>query len=317
MENKEFISVVVPISERNDDLVELHKDYKSALIQSGTPFEFIYILDGDFEPELKQLARIANTEDEVKVIKLAKTFGEAAALNIGFEQAKGELILTLPAYYQVETSELPRFIKEMEGSDMVIASRYPRTDSLFNRFMSKVFHAMLGTITKSSFKDLGCGVRLFKRKIIEEIIVYGDQHRFLPITAKGRGFKVKEINLKQSSKETYRRIYDVRTYISRLLDIVNIFFLVKFTKKPLRFFGLIGSFMFIVGGALFLYPVIERIFFDIALRDRPIFVIATLMIVLGVQVFALGLIGELVIFTHAKNTKEYNIEKIINKAKVD
>ncbi len=314
MENKEFISVVIPISERNDDLMDLHADYKSALAQLVNPYEVIYVVDGHFDRELEQLTKIVNEDDDTKVIKLAKTFGEAAALNIGFENSKGDLILTLPAYYQIDPSELSKFVEAFDSNDMITASRFPRTDSIVNRFMAQVFHKILGVITKSTFKDLGCGVRLFKRKIIEEIVVYGDQHRFLPITAKGRGFKVKEVNLKQSSKETYRRIYGARTYVSRLLDILNIFFLVKFTKKPLRFFGLIGSFMFISGGLLFLYPVVERIFFNIALGDRPIFVIATLMIVLGVQVFALGLIGELIIFTHAKNTKEYNIEKIIHKS---
>lgn len=313
MVNNEFISVVIPISERNDDLLELHADYKSALDGLGNPYEIIYVVDGQFDPELKQLTSLVDDDKNVKVIKLAKTFGEAAALNIGFDNSKGELILTLPAYYQVEPVELSTLVQAFDTNDMVTACRYPRTDSGINRFMAKVFHKILGVITNSSFKDLGCSVRLFKRKIIEEIVVYGDQHRFLPITAKGRGFKVQEVNLKQSKKETYRRIYQVRTYISRLLDILNIFFLVKFTKKPLRFFGLVGSFMFVSGGALILYPIIERMFFGIALADRPVLVIASLMIVLGVQIFALGLIGELIIFTHAKNTKEYNIEKIINK----
>jgi len=315
MKDKEFISVVIPISERIDDLLELHADYKSALVKVGNPYEIIYVVDGDFELELKQLTSLVNDNDNVKVIKLAKTFGEAAALNIGFENSTGELILTLPAYYQVEPTELSTLVQAFGTNDMVTACRYPRTDSGINRFMAKIFHKILGAITNSSFKDLGCSVRLFKRKIIEEIVVYGEQHRFLPIAAKGRGFKVEEVNLKQSAKETYRRIYRIRTYFSRLLDILNIFFLVKFTKKPLRFFGLIGSFTFVSGGALFLYPIIERLFFGVALADRPALVIASLMIVLGVQVFALGLIGELIIFTHAKNTKEYNIEKIIYKNK--
>ena len=309
MKSKKLISVVIPISERNDDILELHADYKSALVKTEYPYEIIYVIDGEFTHELEQLSHIA----DVKVIKLAKSFGEATALSIGFENSKGDLILTLPAYYQVEPSELPKLVEAASSNDMVIASRYPRTDSIVNRIMAKVFHSLLNFIAKSSFKDLGCGVRLFKRKIIEEIAVYGEQHRFLPILALGRGFSVKELDLKQSTKETYRRIYRVGIYVNRLLDILTILFLVKFTKKPLRFFGLIGTTMFVCGGALFAYPVLERLFFDIAMADRPILVISALMIVLGVQVFALGLIGELVIFTHAKNTKEYNIEKIIEK----
>ena len=313
MNNNEYISIVIPISERSDDILELHDNYKSALSEINNPYEIIYVVDGQFEPELEQLTQIANKEDGVKAIKLSKTFGEAAALNIGFDNSVGDLILTLPAYHQIEASELPTFIQQLEENDMVIASRYPRTDSLVNRFMAKIFHKLLNIIAGSSFKDLGCSVRLFKKKVIEEITVYGEQHRFLPIIAVGRGFAVKEIDIKQSTKETYRRKYKARIYLNRLFDIITIFFLVKFTKKPLRFFGMIGSFMFVCGGILFTYPIVERLFFEVALANRPVFVIAALMIVLGVQVFALGLIGELIIFTHAKNTKEYNIEKIINR----
>ena len=312
MSMNNLVSVIIPFSGRNDDVIELHRDYTEALDKIGSPYEIIYIVDGEFEAQFEQLTQLSNDDESIHVVKLAKTFGEASALNIGFDNSKGDLILTLPAYYQIEANELSKLFSEMEDNDMVIASRYPRIDSFSNRFMSKIFHKILTFISNSSFKDLGCGVRLFKRKIVDEITVYGEQHRFLPILATGRGFTVREVDLKQSTKEVFRRKYKIRTYISRLFDILTIIFLVRFTKKPLRFFGLIGSFMFACGGLLISYPIIERVFFSVALADRPIFVIAALMIVLGIQVLALGLIGELIIFTHGKNTKEYNIEKIIN-----
>ncbi|MFQ5761143.1 MAG: glycosyltransferase, partial [Acidiferrobacterales bacterium] len=248
----------------------------------------------------------------VKIIKLARWFGEATALTAGFDNSSGNIILTLPAYYQVEPSEIPKVLKELAQSDMVIGRREPRIDPWWNRLQSRVFHGILNFITGSSFKDLGSAVRAFRREITDEIPVYGDQHRFLSLLASRRGFRVKELGVRQSPKDKFLRVYRPSVYSRRLLDILTVFFLVKFTKKPLRFFGLIGAATFAAGALVLAYIVIERTFFGVALADRPILLLSSLLVVLGVQIFALGLIGELIIFTHAKDIKEYTIEQIIN-----
>jgi hypothetical protein len=142
--------------------------------------------------------------------------------------------------------------------------------------------------------------------------LYGDQHRFAPLLADRLGFRIKEVDVRQSSKEKSWRVYPFGVYPRRLLDLLTVFFLVKFTKKPLRFFGLIGAGTFVIGGLIMLYLVIERLFFGSALADRPALLLSSLLVVLGVQIFALGLIGELIIFTHAKHIKEYTIDEVIN-----
>ncbi len=145
-----------------------------------------------------------------------------------------------------------------------------------------------------------------------EVSVYGDQHRFLPVLARRQGFRVKELDVAQSPKDQFRGAYRSREYLHRILDIFTVFFLVRFTKKPLRFFGMIGTITFTVGGLITLYLVIERLFLGKALAERPALLLSSLLVVLGVQIFALGLIGELIIFTHAKQMKEYTIDEIIN-----
>ena len=166
--------------------------------------------------------------------------------------------------------------------------------------------------TDLKIHDAGCSVRAFAREVIDEIQLYGDLHRFFPVIAHRQGFRITELDVSQSEKDTHQRIYAPGLYVRRLLDLLTIFFLIKFTKKPLRFFGLVGTTLLSLGVVSSLYLIVERLFFDISLADRPVLILSSLLIVLGVQIIAIGLIGEIIIFTHAKDLKEYKIDKIIN-----
>jgi Glycosyl transferase family 2 len=305
-------SVIVSVSERYDDVRELYYAYKEALDKSGITYEFIYVLDGDFPQALSHLRQLQHEGQSIKLIKLARSFGEATALTAAFVNSAGGTVLTLPAYYQVEPAETSKILEEIRSHDMVIGCRYPRIDSWFNRLQTRCFNSLLRLTTGCSFRDLGCGVRAFKRQVMTEVPVYGDQHRFLPLLASRQGFRVQEVEVAQSKKEKTWRVYHPGVYPRRMLDLLTVFFLVKFTKKPLRFFGLIGIATFVVGSAIVGFLIIERQVFDMPLAERPALLLASLLVVLGVQIFALGLIGELIIFTHAKDLKEYTIEEIIN-----
>lgn len=305
------LSAIVPVTERFDDVETLYRAYKRSVEATGLGYEFIYVLDGEYPDVLKALKDLRKQGEPIKIIALATWFGEATALTIGFAHAAGDLILTLPAYRQVETDEIPRLVKALDEYDMVVARRYPRLDSKLNIVQSKVFHFLLKLMVDVPFHDLGCGVRAMRRQVVNEVNLYGDQHRFLPLLAYRQGFKMLELETKQAKEDTFRRVYRFGVYLRRLLDILTIVFIVKFTKKPLRFFGLIGSFTLSIGAIGTLYLVVERLFFDVALADRPALVLAVLMIVLGFQMIAVGLIGELIIFTHAKEVKEYTIDQII------
>jgi len=306
------ISVIVPVVERYDDVAELYGLYKKGLEDSGKSHEFIYVLDGDFAGVLEVLKRLIAEGEKIKVIKLARWFGEATALTVGMQHSSGNVILTLPAYQQVEASEIPRLVESLNGCDMVIARRWPRKDSFLNRIQAGVFHILLNPVSEFKFHDIGCGVRVFRKQVAQEVNIYGDQHRFLPILAQKYGFRILEVKALQSKKDTGKRVYSLGTYARRMLDIFSIFFLVKFTKKPLRFFGILGSSLFAVGFLILLYLLFVRLFQGVGLADRPIVLVGTLLVVLGVQIFAIGLLAEIIIFTHAKDIKEYTIDQIIN-----
>ena len=305
------LSVIIPITERYDPITGLFHEYKRGVEATGLEYEIIYVIDSGDPDVLGELAHLQRTE-ELTIITLAKWFGESTSLNAAFVQATGDIFLTLPAYKQVEASEIPRLIKAIDNCDLVIARRWPRRDSIFNKLQSSVFNFMLRSFSDLRIHDAGCSVRAFRRQVMEEVPLYGDLHRFFPIMAYRHGFKIVEVDVEQSKSDAFQRIYSPGIYLRRLLDLLTVFFLIKFTKKPLRFFGLVGSSIFGLGLLVTMWLVCERLFFNVALADRPALILSSLLIVLGIQIIAIGLIGEIIIFTHAKDLKEYKIEQIIN-----
>lgn len=308
------ISAVVPVVKLFDKSGGLVRRYLDLLEQTGKRFELVYVLDGEHVEILSLLTDLAMTEQRLRIVKLAKNFGEASALTAGFACTTGRIVLTLPAYAQVEIADILNVLAELEHCDFAVATRVPRsiTASRFHIARRKFFHWLVRMATGQAFKDMGCGVRALKRSVADELPIYGDQYRFIALLAAQRGFKVNEVKVTETERDQIFDRHGIPDYLARLLDIFAIVFLTRFTKKPLRFFGTIGSVIFTLGAVFLAYLVVQRLFFGVALADRPALLLSSLMLVLGLQVFALGLLGELIIFTHAKDMKEYAIEKIIN-----
>jgi len=306
------LSAIVPVGERRSDFRDLYGEYHAALQSLGRPYELIFVLDGPNAQALQELVALQDAgADDIVVIRLARYFGEATALMAGFAEARGEVILTLPAYHQIEAQDIHKLVEALDQSDMSIGRREPRAGGSMERLRRATFHGLIRRVTGLRFKDLGCGARAMKRRVIEELSLYGDQHRFLPVLADRQGLAVKEIEVRQSPKDRFEGRYRTRDYAHRALDILTLLFIVRFTKKPLRFFGMVGVVTLGAGALLLLWLVIERTLFDIPLADRPALLLASLLAVVGLQLFALGLLGELMIFTHASQLKDYQIERVI------
>jgi glycosyltransferase involved in cell wall biosynthesis len=306
------VSVIVPVGDRHSPLGELYAEYKHGLDQLGERYEVIFVLDGPRPDHEKFLTALAAQGEPITIVALTRHFGEATALMVGFEQAAGGVIFTLPAYFQVEGGAINSLRTALESADIAVGFREPRASRWFDALRRGAFHGMLRLVTRLEFRDLGCNARSMRRKVLEEIPLYGEQQRFLPVLAERQGFRVAEIALRQSAADRHNQAYAPRNYMRGFLDIFTIFFLVRFTKKPLRFFGMIGVATLALGILELAYLVFDRIFFSTPLADRPALLIASLMIVLGVQIFALGLLGELIIFTHAGGNKDYQVDRVIN-----
>ena len=306
------LSVIIPVGSRHaSDMLALCAEYQEGLDALGTPYELIVVLDGPKPEMASDVQRLLSTGERVSVINLTRRFGEATALVAGFQRASGRIILTLPAYHQIRASEIGKLVRAVGAADLVIARRWPRAGGRFERYRRDLFHRLLASVTGQRFHDLGCGARAMRRRVLEEINLYGDQHRFLPVLASRNGFKVMEVELHQSPLDRCASAYPTREYIRRALDICTVFFLVRFTKKPLRFFGMVGVSTFLVGALLVAWLAIDKLVFHHPLGDRPALLLSSLLVVLGMQLFALGLLGELIIFTHARDIKDYQIEEVV------
>ncbi len=199
-----------------------------------------------------------------------------------------------------------------EDVDLVISRRSPSADSLFNRLRAWVFHRLVSMVSGRRYHDLACRLRAMKRKVAEEVSLYGDLHYFFPVLAYQRGFKITEVSVQPSRYDTGRRAFQPGGYLRRVLDLFNLLFLVKFTRKPLRFFGSAGLGLFVFGTVITAYLGVYRLFDFGGISHRPLLVLGVLLMVVGVQLFSIGLLGELIIFTHARHVKDYEVGEILD-----
>ncbi|MDY0066228.1 MAG: glycosyltransferase [Steroidobacteraceae bacterium] len=306
-----LLSIIIPVGARRSELQELYRQYKAGVEAIDLPYEFIFVLDGPLPDASRSLDELMRAGEPITVVTLTRSFGASAAINAGFERCSGDAILTLPAYHQVEPQDVRKLTAALASCDVAIGRRWPRRGSWFDRTRRLAFHRLVNFVTGSRFRDLGCGARALRRQVLEEIDLYGDQHRFLAILAMRLGFRVAEIDVRQSPLDRFARVYRPREYARHALDVVSIFFLVRFTKKPLRFFGMFGAATFSIGAILIAALSVDRLVFGHSLADRPALLLAVLLVVLGMQIFALGLLGELIIFTHARGMKDYRVEEVI------
>jgi glycosyltransferase involved in cell wall biosynthesis len=307
------ISIVIPVCHGCGDLRELYLQYSQEICKTGSSCEFIFVIDGNDREMSESQKQLKEVDPGIRVLTLNRSYGEAAALAFGFEKVRAPVVVTLPAYLQVEPREIHQVIKtlEQEEVDLVVSQRCPRRESLFGRLRSRVFHRLVGVVTGRIHQDLACGVRAMKRQVAREVALYGDLHYFFPVLAYQRGFKIAEVAVQPSRHDTGRRAFQPVSYLRRVLDLVNLFFLFKFTRKPLRFFGSIGLALFGSGAIITGYLGAYRLLELGGISQRPLLMLGVLLMVVGVQLFSIGLLGELIIFTHARDAKEYQIKDVL------
>lgn len=303
-----LVSVVIPVVERVDDLVSIYRAFAGVLSDRGQPHEFLFVFDGRFIPP-PELVALSRDDEGIRILRFAREFGETAALRLGFEKSRGDLILTLPAYFQVRPEGIGELLNAIDrGADMAVANRSPRLDSWLNRMQSRAFHSIIGGISHQRFHDMACGVRAMRRTVAETLPLYGDLHRFIPALALREGYRVEEVPLAQHPSDTRTRVYRPGVYFRRLLDIGAFFFLAKFTEKPLRFFGLVGFFFLAAGAIISLVLFIQRVEGQ-GIANRPVLLLAVLLLALGVQLIGLGLVGEIIVHLRAPHRRAYRVRE--------
>jgi hypothetical protein len=254
---------------------------------------------------LRELKRRAGS---VEVLCFPQSMGEAAALSVGLQAAMGEVAVTLTAEPHVEDADLARLVAALEVADVAVARRSHVMDETGGR--GRRLDHIVNRLFKTNRRDIRSGVRAMRAEAARELTVYGNQFRFLPLVAEAQGFRVAEVDVRSMRPRSSGRgllPFDP----SLVLDVVAIYFLIRFLRKPFRFFGGFGFSVLVLGLMLTAWLVAARLFFGVPLVDRPALILSTLMIVLGLQIISVGLIGEIITFAYAKDTRDYRVERLV------
>lgn len=296
-----MISVIIPFYNEEENLPLLHKKLSDVLQKEGRPYELVFIDDGSTDRSVEKLPK---EDSHVTLVQHRRKMGKGKGLVSGYNAAKGEIIVFMDADLQDDPDELPRFLAKIdEGYDLVNGWRKKRLDSPLMTIQSRIGNLLiLRTMLQSQYHDINCGFKAFKREILDEIQLYGDNFRFFPVMAEKEGFHTTEIPIKHNQRKHGVSKFGLFKGFTIFVDILTTYFLFRFSEKPLHFFGTIGGISFGVGFLVSLYLTIERLFFNQLLYQRPVLLFAILLIIIGIQVFMTGIIAELIVFFHKKRS---------------
>ncbi|MEO7965736.1 MAG: hypothetical protein ABIT38_17640 [Gemmatimonadaceae bacterium] len=289
------VSVLVTVSERPGSLLELYRDFREPLLAAGYRCEFIFLIHPRYRDLAVPLRSEVHPDASIETVIVGRDVGETTLLRMGLARSRGRVLLTLPAYRQVQPSGIAELIAQIDaGSDLAVGLRSPRQDPLINRFQGALFNRALRRMGGQQIHDLGCNARAIRRDVLAALPLYGDFARFLPVLAVHRGYRLVEIPLAQDVRDQSTRLYSPGIYLRRVIDVLGLFFLLRFTDKPLRFFGLVGSALAGAGGVILLDLLFTRLNQE-GIGSRPLLLLGMMLVTLGVQAIALGLIGEIVV----------------------
>jgi hypothetical protein len=307
-----MLSVLVPIiSAAPQQLVAVHQELAAHLRALTLEYEVLYLL-GTTSPEaLEQLRSLAReAPDPVRILQFGSAVGEAAMLSAGAASSRGEILLTLPPRFETNLEVIASLHQAiLDGADLAYATRAKGHSGGSARFQSQMFNRLVSRATGTRFRDIASATRATRREVLQEIPLYGDFHRYLPLLAERLGFRIREIPASEHPKASRPLVHTPITYLWRAMDLLSVLFISRFTRKPLRLFGSVGA-GFASAGFVILVVITAQRFLGQPLADRPVLVLATLLVGLGVQAFTIGLLGELILFFHARNIRDYRIATV-------
>lgn len=291
------VSAVVPAFDEAESLPRLHAELVAALENSGRSWEILYVDDGSRDGTDVVIADLCAGDRRVKGVSLRRNFGKSAALATGFKCATGELVMTLDADLQDDPAELEAMLAAVDGGlDLVSGWKQDRKDPLTKTLPSRFFNAVTSSVAGVRLHDFNCGLKLYRREVVEAVDVYGERHRFMPALAHWRGFRVGEIPVRHRAREFGRSKFGVARFVNGFLDLVSAAFLSTSALKPLHVFGRIGLGFLGVGLLMGVWFVAQWIGGE-PMRVRPLMLFAAGLVVLGIQFVLMGLLGEMIVHT--------------------
>jgi glycosyltransferase involved in cell wall biosynthesis len=312
-----MISIVIPLYNEHDSLALLHEELARVAGQANLRFEILFVDDGSTDASWTVIHALAERHADVHGIRFRRNFGKAAALSAGFAAARGDVIVTLDADLQDDPAEIPNFLSKLaDGYDVVSGWKQTRHDPWHKVWPSRVFNGMVSWLTGVHLHDHNCGMKCYRAEIFREIRLYGELHRFIPVLAAARGFKVSEIAIKHRPRKFGYSKYGVRRFVKGFLDLLTVKFLTGFGQRPQHLLGSIGLFSFLLGNGALIYLTItwclrwldEARFAFPPLHQRPLLTYAVAAVLLGAQMMSIGFLAELITAYLGRDEESYSIK---------
>jgi len=302
------ISVVIPVFNERESLAELCARLSRVLGEMRVPTEILFVDDGSTDGSLDRIKELRRESEMIRYVRFRRNFGKSAALAAGFRAARYPVVVTMDADLQDQPEQLPLLLEKLdEGCDLVSGWRHKRHDKLTRRIGSKIYNVVTARMTGVRLHDINCGFKCYRREVLDEVRVYGEQHRYIPVLASYRGFKLGEAQVDHAPRAHGRSRYGPGRVVGGVFSLLTVILLTRYTNKPLHFFGLLGVGLGLIGSLIDLYLIADRILFRRWLSNRPLLIIGTLLIIVGVQFILFGLLAEMIAFSFRRDS-DYAIE---------
>jgi dolichol-phosphate mannosyltransferase len=298
------ISVVIPVHDEERTVALLYDQLEAALDPLAQDWEAVFVDDGSTDGSFAALTRLHSHHPNVRVVRLRRNFGKAAALSAGFAKAAGETVVTIDADLQDDPAEIPRLLAKLEeGFDLVSGWKARRRDPWLRRLLSRVFNAVTGWISGLKLHDVNCGLKAYRAEVVRGLRIYGELHRFIPVLAHFRGYRVAELSVNHRPRAHGRSRYGVERYVRGFLDLLTVSFIGRYRHRPLHLFGGLGLILGLTGFAILVYLTAVKLAGH-AIGQRPLLTLGVLLVVVGMQFFSLGLISEMITSQHEERARD-------------
>ncbi|MBN1481691.1 glycosyltransferase [candidate division KSB1 bacterium] len=296
------ISIVVPLLNEAGSVLELYEGIKAVLQDLGKDFEVIFVDDGSTDGSAFLIKELNEKDSRAKLIEFRKNYGKAAALAAGFNMAQGHVVITMDADLQDDPKEIPNLLNKLnEGYDLVSGWKKVRHDPFLKRVSSKVYNLFTSLFSGIRLHDFNCGLKAYRSEVVKTMNVYGELHRYLPVIAHRNGYRVTEIPVRHHARKYGRSKYGVARFTRGAFDLMTITFLTRYKKRPLHLFGSWGLISTFAGLVILAVLAVQKIFFAAHLSRRPLLFLGLLLVIVGMQSFSIGLLGEMITESRAES----------------
>jgi glycosyltransferase involved in cell wall biosynthesis len=304
------ISVVVPVYNEERSVALLLDELRSTLDGLGADWEALFVDDGSTDGTFAALTRLHAENGNVRVVRLRRNFGKAAALAAGFAQVRGDVVVTIDGDLQDDPAEIPRLLAKLdEGFDLVSGWKTRRRDPWTRRLLSRIFNGVVGRISGIRLHDMNCGFKAYRAEVVRGLPLYGELHRFLPVLAHYRGYRIAELPVNHRPRAHGRSRYGLERYLRGFLDLLTVSFMGRYRHRPLHLFGGLGLLLGVAGIAVLVYLTVVKIGGH-AIGQRPLLTLGVLLVVVGLQFFSLGLISEMITSHHEERSRERDAARL-------